>query len=183
MAKSGKIISGQNGLARAAGVSQAAVSQWLKDRDWKWGRGPWKSSDLAAILEFGRGRRRRSNDPAESAKAGGAGAGAELGGNPRKRAKAIADLGPLERASLQLKLESAASKKVDREITLGKYVLREDVEKERVGRIHAVKNASLALVESGIVELIRGAESELDGKEIMRGRIHEMLQAFAGGKY
>lgn len=175
-----KIISGQKGLGRAAGVSQKTVSEWLRDRAWTWGRGPWKTSDVPGILQFARGRKRRSNDPAVAGKLMGSGITAgKIGGF----SKDVSELSPLERASISVKLETAASRKVDREIKLGKYVLKEDVEKERVARIHAVKNAMLALPDSGIVESIRAAENEHEAKEILRGRIYEMCQAFAVGKH
>lgn len=182
-----KIISGQEALARAAGVTRTTIGQhWLRDANWRWGRGPWKQSDLPAILNFGRQRKRRSDDPAVAGRAmmaAGAGAAGDVAAGKKRFSKDLSQISPLEAATIAQKMEASLLSKAKRAVFEAKWVKKEDVERERVARIHAVKNAMLALPDSGIIESIRGADNEHEAKEILRGRILEMLAAFAGGKH
>jgi hypothetical protein len=114
------------------------------------------------------------------AAAGGAG---DIAGGKKKFSRDLSDLSPLEAATIQQKLEASLLSKAKRAVFEAKWVKKEDVEKERVARIHAVKNAMLALPDGGIVESIRAADNEHEAKEILRGRILEMLAGFAGGKH
>lgn len=147
-------------LARGLGVSREAVTRYLKRPDWKFAAtGPWnveqvrawRDATLSPAHHDGGKRRKRPAQPPKDTVAGvSAGLDAEL-----------AKLDVEKRARVNLLVERRLAIELDREIRSGRYMRREDVERGRVARIHAVRARLQALPRQAASDLVGLDETEI----------------------
>lgn len=127
------MTSGVRQLGAALGVSAKTATQYINDPSWRLGRGPWGAKAIVAAKAWKRQVYPADGEPGEdpsllSNDAGSTGVLAEIRRLPVKT-----------RVQVQKMLESIASIKVDREMKLGGLVRKEDVDRERVERVQAVR--------------------------------------------
>lgn len=86
-------------------------------------------------------------------------------------------------SELQDRYERARTRKMELEVAHleGEVVSLDQVERERIERIHSVKNALLALPRRAAPELM-GVETKAEMQDILNRHVEDMLQAFAGGQ-
>jgi hypothetical protein len=184
----------QTELGRRLGCSQKAVSQYVNAKDgWRWGRGPWTAKQVGEIQRWkkdlppdnreeesnrakadsrqGKADSKRSKAPSGAPRGDGAG---EFVGGPLAEIRERKGL-----ANLELTNERAAELRFNREVRQSKYLLKEDVERERIERVHAVKGAMLAVADSGIAEAMRNTETDQEARDMLRGRMIEICQEFS----
>lgn len=124
-------IATQKALADAVGLSPGRISQIVNGGGWPFGRGPWSRADVDAIRGHIASRRSENNATAV--------ASATAEGVIDDGLRALHSLTPLNKAKLKLTLERAASVKFDRELKAGGFVQREEIERERVARVFAIR--------------------------------------------
>ncbi len=146
-------------LAGLLGVSEASVRKWLKDERWQFGPAPWDAATIALIRAW------RSRTLADAP----AGALPTPGGS-----QSLEDLGPEKRARVALTVERVKSAQVDRSIKEGKFHSADDCRQRRVRQIADLKASLLGLADS--------LPFDPESKEIVRGRLLELVQRFAAGK-
>lgn len=147
-------------------VSQQRVSQLIRREGWRWTKWGWTDAELEEIKAWHEGLREEnpatSSNPLEAAPA----FTAALMGNvvdPQELLKLVAR--PDQRIKLMGVIERAAKVKVDRELLLGGYLKKEEVEMGRLARVQAVR-AELANVRllamkmqgMGVIEMERALE-------------------------
>jgi hypothetical protein len=115
-------------LAKALGKSESAVRKWLVHPDWTFGAdGPW---DVAKVRAW------TTRNLAPNPAAAGEGLPAAKGSLP---------LSEERRVKLGIAREKRWRLKFERDLSLGKYLLKEEVETGRLARIEAVKAELLNL--------------------------------------
>jgi len=145
-----KSVRGQAWLAKKLKISQPRVCKLMKREGWRWKRSGWSTADVRAIRKWL--DELREENPA-TADVGGGGGGGGAGAGEIGDVHGLADLGdeidpqallklvhkPESRLKLMGVIERAAKVKVDRELLLGGYLKKEDVEAGRVARVQAVR--------------------------------------------
>lgn len=128
------MLSGLRSLGQALGVTQKTAHKYVNDPRWtKAGlskTGPWSDAQVEKAKAW-----RRKFFPSSAADAA---LLAEPSGATDPLSE-IRDLSPVKRAQLQLVVERAAKLKIEREMLLGGYLKKEDVERGRVERVAAVR--------------------------------------------
>ena len=118
----------QNWLADYLGVSQQRVSELMKDPEWRWAKKNWSDKDAMGIRRWLNKRRSENNATADDVTDE---AASDVLGSLKKD--------PVKVAKLRKLIEETALIKLNRGLKEGNYVLKADVEEERIGRIEAVK--------------------------------------------
>jgi hypothetical protein len=123
-------------LAKRLGISRPRLNKLLNDPEWRWGRGPWTEAQAAQAESWLEERRREANrtrgryeEPAAD----------DLTETDIDPVTAIKRMGPERQARTRVLIERYATLKLDREMKLGLYVLRADVQQEQVKRVLSVK--------------------------------------------
>lgn len=188
-----KKISGQSELASALGVSQQRVSELMRDPDWRWPRKSWSSDDVHEIDNWLTRRRSENN------------ASADLGRDEISDAAAADVLGSLKRdpvkvAKLKKLIEETTLIKLNRQLKEGNYILKSEVEEQRIIRIEAVKlkmqqiplraKDLLALFHASLVKQLSDPELQRKIEDGLEGRLEawlthcmkEICNAFARGE-
>lgn len=155
-------IQGQLWLAKKLGISQPRVAKLVKDPDWPFGKGPWKAGDVPAIQRHMSERRAGNNATAESADDN---AIAALSRNPEKVAR------------IKLVVERTAKIKLERELLAGGYLKKEDVEKDRITRVYAVR---AKMMEIPLRCSLIAHKSEAECEAILTDWMKDVCDHFAG---
>ena len=149
-------------LASALGVNAGQVSRWSKRPDWPVARkGPWSESDLAKVVEWRKGLQEDRNEA-----------------NPANPADAIRELGPERQWKLRLIAARVAKLEAEHKELTQKYVLKTEVEAERVARVHEVRAALMNL--GGIVADLDVCRNAAEREDAVRKWAKSICDRFAG---
>jgi hypothetical protein len=164
----------QDWLARQLKVKQQRVSQLIRREGWRWGAGNWSDAQLEEIQVWHAGL--REENPATASEPGAIAvtanpiAEATLGDviDPHELLKLVSK--PEQRIKLAGVIERMAKVKVDRELLLGGYQKREEVNAGRIARVQAVRAraARLALAGAGEAFGVDRAERLHPGQRVQR---------------
>jgi hypothetical protein len=129
------MTSGLRSLGEALGVTSKTAHKYVNDPRWvKAGlskTGPWSDAQVEKARVW-----RRKYYPSSAADAA---LVAELPGHAADPLSEIRDLSPVKKAQLQLVVERAAKLKIERELLLGGYLKKEDVDRGRIERVASVR--------------------------------------------
>jgi hypothetical protein len=157
----------QKWLGSQLKITQQRVSKLLEREGWRWKKWGWTDAELEEIKAWH--EELREQNPATSTNPEPASAAATFGlvagdvVDPQELLKLVTR--PDQRIKLMGVIERAAKVKVDRELLLGGYLKKEDVEAGRLARVQAVR-AELANVRllamkmqgMGVIEMERVLE-------------------------
>lgn len=134
-------------LAKRLKITQQRVSALLKREGWRWPKWGWTDAEVDEIRAWHRGLREENpataSDPMAGVAVGGDSVAAAAGEidddetDPRELLKRITN--PEKRIKLAGVIERAAKCQVDRELLLGGYLKKEDVEARDVRKVQAVR--------------------------------------------
>jgi hypothetical protein len=144
-------ITGQRQLAKALGVSAKTINKYIHSGDWPFDRSKWSRALLPKIKAW-----RQQHYPPEGQRDDDDG-----GDDPIENIRAMP---PIKRAQLSVLVERAAKLKMQRELLLGSYVkkeeldkLKEDHERRSIQQIAAVRHELVN---------IRMVAIKLEGKDL-----------------
>lgn len=163
----------QKWLADYLGVSQPRISELMKDPEWRWAKGNWSDKDAMGIRRWLNKRRSENNATADVTDE----AAGDVLGTLRKD--------PVKVAKLKKLVEETALIKLNRELKLGNYILKSEVEDQRIQRIEAVKlkmqqiplrcKDLLALFHAAIAKQIQELATIKSIEEGLEGRLESLL--------
>jgi hypothetical protein len=159
----------QSDLSGRLRISQQRLSKLLRDPEWRWGRGPW-TEDQADEADAWLAGRREANNATAGMDSGGVGDAQqleELKRNPEKLAR------------LRLIIERTAKVKLERELLAGNYLKREQVAREQVSKVYAVR---AKLQELPLRAHLLVGKTEAECEAVLIGWMREVCEFFAGGE-
>lgn len=149
-------------LAKRLKVTQQRVSRLLRRDGWRWPKYGWSDAEVKEIVEWVEVL--REDNPATATEPLGDDVDAsEVDGeslDPRELLKLVSK--PEQRIKLLGVIERAAKVRVDRELLLGGYLKKEDVDAGRVARVQAVR-AELANVRLLAIKMQGMSVIEMEG--------------------
>lgn len=158
---SAKTYKTQVALAKRLGFSQPRLNKLMGDGDWLvngFGRGPWSERDAERIESWLESRR--------------------SGNTPLDPVEAIKSMGPERQWKLKLLAVRVAKLEAEQKLMLKQYIPREDVERERVQRVLAVKSELMNTAR--LMSMLEGCatpgEMEMQVQDWARG----ICERFAG---
>lgn len=176
-------------LAAAVGVKRQAVQTWIKRPEWKFGKqGPWNIADVrrwraATFMESHRQRgtktkaARKPSPPQPPATA--AAEPDATSADAKALDVELKGMDAEKAARIRLLLARASSVEFDRQVKGGRYLRREDVERGRVARIHAVRSRLQALPRQAASDLVGLDETQIES--VLREHCDAICTAFADG--
>ena len=157
-------------LAARLGCTQVRISQYTRNPDWYFGPAPWPENLFPSIERWRQAHRADANATRYADSSGDANVDQEtiiarLKQNPEKYAR------------VRLTLERTASLKFQRELAEGKLVDREEVDRQRVRQITAVRSK---LVELASRSALIAMKSDKECSTILLEWARESCNYFAG---
>lgn len=146
---------------KIGGVTEAAVRKWLAHAEWKFPRTP--PFDVAAIRAWRRAT--LSENPAE-----------KPGSDPPPQEEKLT-ANSVAGSRVALNIQRAAKIKLEREILARKYTLNEDVDRQNIERITAIKSALFALARTASHELAGQSAAAIE--QILNDRFTALCNDFA----
>jgi hypothetical protein len=174
----------QTWLRKRLKVSQQRVSQLIRREGWRWGKFGWTDAELKEIKAWHAELREEnpatSSDPSVNPLDAAPAITAALMGDvvdPQELLKLVTK--PDQRIKLMGVIERAAKVKVDRELLLGGYLKKEDVEAGRLSRVQAVR-AELANVR--LLAMKMQGMGVIEMERVLEDWARNVCEKFEGGQ-
>jgi len=150
-------------LAEAVKRSHVAVGRWVKRDDWTFGRGPWRVSQVPAIVAWA--KRELAENPANDERT------SRAGGSGEDQAESLRQLSPLKKIDAALKLSRKSRVDFDLDVDKGVYHRVDECRRQRLRQIHEVKTA--------LMNMPDGLPVDTDVKTMIKGRVLEILRKWS----